>query len=618
MTTLIASEREDHQTHGHRLPALDGLRGLAVLAVMAFHTDSTWLAGGYLGVDVFFVLSGFLIADILYRQFSAHGRQGLSGFWLRRARRLAPALLVLIAVLSVQRILAPGPGEYDRGPFLAALTYTTNWYEIVRGGTYFGQFGPSSPLLHTWSLAIEEQFYIAFPLVLLGILAVTRRRRAVAVSVGILAVASMVTMLVLTLRGASELRVYMGTDTRAQALLVGAALGIGVGRYGSTGRSTRRETAGWAGLAVLGVTMMAASSPAVLYRGGFAVQAIATAMVIMAALRVGSLQRALSWRPLVWIGTVSYSVYLWHYPIFGWIQGHDAKTAPIGAQVWSIVVTLGIAYLSARFVERPFLRGRFVSWPVARQWLVYAGATALIAVTTLMPAGAFSETKPMQWPATQDLPRSALIMGDSTAFGLDLFFPSDRLPGITHGGTYELGCGFSALPYSFRGGVEDVQRCQVWRERAADYVASEKPEVTVIQSHAWVAFDRVVDGVAKPPGSPEFDEDFKATLRDAIAVGGDDGRIPVYVLKIGCLAPMYDAEIIGDPQRIRIINGLIDDVVQQSPAAHAVDTSDVTCRNGKPVEMSNNPRYRDDGIHWTPKGAEVVWNKLALEMAQQP
>lgn len=615
--TVVAVERHDGEvTNRRRLPALDGLRGLAVLAVVFFHTDSHWLAGGYLGVDVFFVLSGFLIADILYRELRTRGSRALPGFWLRRVRRLGPALLVLVAVVSLQRILAPEPGNSSAGPILAAISYTTNWFEIARGGTYFGEFGPNSPLLHTWSLAIEEQFYLAFPLILFGFLAMTRTRKRLAYCMVGLAMLSAVWMAFLAIRGASELRLYMGTDTRAQALLVGAALGLAVGRGGPVARSRTLDLTGWAGLAVLAVTVLVAGSPSSLYLGGFALQAVATAFVISAALRAGSVQSMLSWRPLVWVGTISYSAYLWHFPVFAWIQDQDDAVAPIGTQLWSVVLTLLIAFCSQRFVERPFLQGWIVRWPAIRQWSIYLAASLLLACSTLAPADAFSKSEPMQWPAREALPDSVLIMGDSTAFGLDVFFPANRLPGVLHKGTYELGCGFSALPYSFRGGVADVARCQGWGERTEQSVLEHSPEAAVIQSHAWVAFDRVKDGNAYGPGTPVFDGDFAQTLREAIRIGGDDGRIPVYVLKIGCPAPLFDSEVVGDPQRVMIINALIDRVVAGSPNSSAVQTADVTCRNGRPVEEGKDPGYRDDGMHWTPHGSEVMWNKLAWAMTR--
>jgi hypothetical protein len=206
-------------------------------------------------------------------------------------------------------------------------------------------------------------------------------------------------------------------------------------------------------------------------------------------------------------------------------------------------------------------------------------------------------------------------MGDSTAYGLDLFFPQDSLPQMRRAGTYQLGCGFSRLAYRYEERVADVQHCQGWEQRTRDHVALHRPDATVIQSHAWVLFDRSVDGVDHPPGSAVFASDFVDSLRTAVAVGGSDGSVPVFIVKIGCLAPVFHEEILGDPARTRIVNALIDEVAASMPNTHVVESSDVTCRDGRAVERSgSNPRYRDDGMHWTRTGAEVMWNRIAWAM----
>ncbi|MCB0922793.1 MAG: acyltransferase, partial [Actinobacteria bacterium] len=211
--------------------SLDGLRGVAVLAVMLFHTASSPLSGGFLGVDVFFTLSGFLIAGILVRQWDQNGMIVLSVFWLRRARRLAPALLLLLTALATARLAIPQlDSSAWRMDILAALTYTTNWFQIVSGGDYFAQFGMRSPLMHTWSLAIEEQFYVLFAILIFVLVARLSRTRLVVVLCA-LAITSAIWMA--WLGSHNPTWAYYGTWSRVQALLIGAALGILVQSWAS-------------------------------------------------------------------------------------------------------------------------------------------------------------------------------------------------------------------------------------------------------------------------------------------------------------------------------------------------------------------------------------------------
>ena len=206
------------------------------------------------------------------------------------------------------------------------------------------------------------------------------------------------------------------------------------------------------------------------------------------------------------------------------------------------------------------------------------------------------------------------MMGDSTAFGLDLFFPHDRYPDVRTGGTWTFGCGFSALPYRNSFGVMTVDRCQDWAERTRAEVAATSPEAVVIQDHTWSLFDRVVGGVDSPPGSPAFDRDFTETLREAIEIAGRAGQARVYVIKIGCQFNEREAAVIEDQTRIATVNNLIDQVVSAFPNATAVDSAGLTCRGGRPVERVADTGIREDGVHWSRAGAEKMWNVLAQKM----
>ena len=208
-------------------PGLDGLRALAVAAVILYHGQVSWAKGGFLGVDVFFVLSGFLITSLLLTEHEKTGRIGLTAFWSRRARRLLPALFLVLAAVALYAVVWAQPSELGtiRGDGLASLLYVSNWKFIYTGASYFQAFQSPSPLTHTWSLAIEEQWYLLWPLAVILMMRVFRgnRKTMTAAIVG-LALASATLMAVLFHPGSDPSRVYYGTDTRSQALLVGAAL----------------------------------------------------------------------------------------------------------------------------------------------------------------------------------------------------------------------------------------------------------------------------------------------------------------------------------------------------------------------------------------------------------
>ena len=234
------------QSDQRYMPGLDGLRALAVLAVIAFHEQFSWAPGGLLGVGVFFTLSGYLITDLLLSQFRTQGKMRLGQFWMRRARRLLPALFVMLAVVTAWVSIADRARLASlRGAVAAASGYYSNWYFIGTHSSYFARFAPPQPLDHLWSLAVEEQFYLIWPwLLLLGILVIRKRPRAVswlALPTLALAAASAVAMLMLYQPGYDPTRIYEGTDTRASGLLIGAALAMiwSSARAAKAGRACR-------------------------------------------------------------------------------------------------------------------------------------------------------------------------------------------------------------------------------------------------------------------------------------------------------------------------------------------------------------------------------------------
>jgi peptidoglycan/LPS O-acetylase OafA/YrhL len=352
-----------------RLPGLDGLRALAITAVLVFHLDATWLPGGFLGVDVFFVVSGFLITTLLVRERVRTGRIDLRGFWTRRARRLLPALLlcvpasVLLARLSEGDLLV-GIGRQVAG----AATFTSNWLEIGAGSDYFASTSPQL-FMNLWSLAVEEQFYLLWPLAVLVLVRVVQRpeaRAAAALGLGLLSAA----LMAVRLDPESPTRVYLGTDTHVMGLMLGAALAFAwsaphrAWTTGPTWAAQRRRVAA-AALATLGVLLVLGSETSALtFRGGILLASLATtALVLVVVERPGRLRAVLEVPVARWVGARSYGIYLWHWPVF-LVVGQDLPVARGGTtyvltRLWCVVVTLVVADLSFRFVEVPVRRHGF-------------------------------------------------------------------------------------------------------------------------------------------------------------------------------------------------------------------------------------------------------------------
>ena len=375
------------------MPGLDGLRAIAVLSVIAFHEQFSWAPGGMLGVGVFFTLSGYLITDLLLNRWHSTGGVQLGKFWLARARRLLPALFVMLAVVTAWVTLLDRARLGNlRGAVAAAATYSSNWYLIIQGQSYFSRFAPPQPLDHLWSLAVEEQFYLIWPWLLLAGLICLRSRtvaavRWLALPTLALAAASAVAMYVLYHPAVDPTRVYEGTDTRACGLLIGAALAMVLpstvaSRMGKTWTRVLDALA-LTGLIVIAlmIGLVGQFSP-FLYRGGIVLLSFATAAVVAAAACPASWVGAeLGWRPLRWLGVRSYGIYLWHYPVIVLTSPANA-TENLPRAAAQIAASIVIAALSWKFIEEPVRHGA-----IARAWKrLRSGRLASLGVSRLTAA----------------------------------------------------------------------------------------------------------------------------------------------------------------------------------------------------------------------------------------
>lgn len=390
------------------IPALDGLRALAVIAVVIYHMNATALQSGLLGVTIFFVLSGYLITGLLIREWSTTKKINLPQFWLRRVRRLFPAIVfVLLGTIVLTGVFAPDMLTKLRNDIVAALLFFTNWWYIFQDVSYFEAMGAPSPVTHFWSLAIEEQFYLIWPPLLLLLFSKRVKKRHIQLGLLVAAIASAAAMAILYSPQADPSRVYYGTDTRAFSLLIGAFLAFefpparvnGHGRQGFTARD-RKIALGVGSAALAGILVMMVAvngySP-FLYYGGIALLSLLTgALIITLADGRSPLARFFALRPLVWIGKLSYSIYLWHYPLLLLMnpQNFTGET-PWFAYVGQALVILAASAISYYVVETPLRKGaigkaikgirekQFTAGEYALHHAVQLGAGCILAVAAV-------------------------------------------------------------------------------------------------------------------------------------------------------------------------------------------------------------------------------------------
>ncbi|MBV9425812.1 MAG: acyltransferase family protein [Solirubrobacterales bacterium] len=405
----LRSSREPASPYSPELPyapGLDGVRAIAVAAVLFYHARVSWLPGGFLGVDVFFVLSGYLITSLLLAQYRRIGHIDLGRFWLGRARRLLPAAILVIAVCVVigMVFLRSDLGKV-RSDALASLFYVNNWHQILASHSYFAAFSRPSLLQHYWSLSVEEQFYLVWPLVLAGGLAISRRAWVVWGTL-VAAAVSITLMALLYHTGTDPSRVYYGTDTRAAPLMIGAIMAFGwpLGRMRArVGRAAPALLDG-VGIGALIALVLVMHSwrdfDPFLYHGGFLIVALLAATLVAVAVHPAStLGVVLGGRAMRWIGQRSYGIYLWHWPVMALTRpGIDLTWSSWIVVPMQIAITLVLAALSFRYVEMPVRRGQ--AWRALRAWLdrirprqrltagvaIAAAGSGLIATVALLPA----------------------------------------------------------------------------------------------------------------------------------------------------------------------------------------------------------------------------------------
>ncbi len=622
---------------------------------MGYHAGVTWLPGGLLGVDVFFVLSGFLITSLLLTEYRNTGRINLLGFWGRRARRLLPAMAVLLgAMIAWAAYVAPATSRASlRGDALSTLGYAANWRFIVSGQGYFDHFGPQSPLLHTWSVSVEEQFYLLWPLLLLLVL--RWRRRGVFTLAFLGGTASALLMLMLSLHGTSPDRLYYGTDTRALPLLLGCVLAAlrppeGFAAKISAMRSEARAVSLRAVIQLLGIAGAAGlvycwlevpDRSTWLYRGGFAVVAVSAAGVVLSCADAprGPLAWFLSLRPLRYIGAISYGLYLYHWPIFQYLT--HKRTGLSGAELLGarFGATFAVAVLSYHLLEQPIRRGALSARKLRRRMpnplakaalpaislLVVASLVTGLVLTTqasatqITKAGGSPEPVPSVQPpapkppklnsaqlAALNRPVRILIEGDSLA--------STLATGVGDEGqkyNYQsfnlglLGCGLATGgPFrDDRGELMPQDNCANWPQKRADDVRVYDPDVVLFLAGRWEVLDRVHNGVWTHVGNPDYDAYLAQQMDLAIATperGRRQGR--------AADDPVLRAAGAARRQPLRLLRPGARDPLQPAPA-----------RGGRPAsEAGDRARSRQAADPARVVHADHQWDHRAVRRRRAP
>lgn len=366
--------RPINKNHNY-VSGLDGLRTLAVAVVVLYHLNIQGFVGGLMGVGVFFTLSGYLITTNLMRSWDKRGNLGLKTFWLRRFRRLMPAvILTLIAVLILTAALERQNLKQHSLEALSSMLYVNNWHMIFQEKSYFDNFGGPSPLSHMWSLSVEEQFYLVWPLLLLLLLVVLRSRFVAMVATLVITVASFVLMWVLADPTMDNTRAYEGTDTRAGGLLLGAALAIWLSSRRHKNQQTKPDLQianvfGLVGVAgIIALVLLVPQESMFLYRGGLALLSVASLMAIFSVLHPESVwSKVLGWGPIRWLGERSYGIYLWHMPVIAFMPQAWLEENKLWASVITVAVSVAIAALSWTLVEDPIRKHGVI--PPIKAWM---------------------------------------------------------------------------------------------------------------------------------------------------------------------------------------------------------------------------------------------------------
>ena len=644
------------------IPALDGLRAIAVVLVLAQHGGIPGMGGGFLGVDVFFVLSGFLITSLLLDELGRAGRIDLTGFWIRRARRLLPALVLMVLAVGAARELLPAQTLTGlRDDALAAFLWVANWRFVAQKTDYFTQGAPASPLQHAWSLGVEEQYYFVWPILLIGVtllLAARAKRYFRRATVGgvrftIFVIATLGTLAsavlaVVLASDANRDRVYFGTDTRVEALLIGsAASALLVRDWPSLNRGWCLIRSRWGrrvaralpviGLAGLAAATHYATGSAGEFRHGLLIAVAVAAVLVVAPVTLeqrGAIARILALPPLVWLGAISYGVYLWHWPIFLALSGEHTGLSGLSLFAARCGATLAVAAASWWLIEQPIRRWRpsgVPLLPLAAATVASAAAVTLMVIPvntgpglreTGLPPGLSAVAAVSPSPPGNSHPRprdpkrpfTVSVFGDSIGWTWMHYLPPT--PGFAFLDHTVIGCSLvRGTPYRYIGQtLEQRAECDTWPSRWSTQVSQDQPDVALLVIGRWETVDRVNEGQWTHIGDPTFDAYLNAELERALTIAGSTGvRVVVASVPYSRDGERPDGRLYPEdqPDRVNQWNTMLRNTVGHHSGAQILDLNKKLCPDGVYTAKVDGIKVRSDGVHLTPEG--VKWLTPWLE-----
>ncbi|GAA3548021.1 membrane protein [Aeromicrobium flavum] len=613
-------------------PALDGLRAVAILGVLVFHLDENLLPGGWLGVDLFFVLSGFLITQLLITEQDRWGRISLVRFWGARMRRLLPSLLTVLLAVAVASWIWTVPGRRSAVAWdiVSSLFYVSNWRFMLGDEQYFEELALPSPVRHTWSLSIEEQFYLVFPLLLIAVAVVVRTRRRQAAVFALLAVASAGTMASGYVNGAEITDLYYSTFTRGFELLIGvcAALLLGRSAFAERPASHARDALAWAGLlSVVAAMALLSSDSGVVFTGGLVVVCVSALVAILGAAggRPGTFTKVLGSPVPRFLGLISYPLYLWHWPIIVFLRPDTTPLDGLALDLVRVGLSVLLAWLTYRYVEAPIrgrrpifggsLRGVSRAVTVVAAPLVVAGAVVVAHSQPLhddvAAPPASSNQRPLDLtptPYTAEARRSAMLLGNSIPFSLYRNVATREFRQLSLSESTHFGCDPFELQKVVDGEpTEPTRSCTDWRRTWPDAVEANRPDVLLFFIPQTFVSDLVRDDEVATFGTSRHDEFIRGAL-DEVAAKSRDAR-SIAVSTLACHHIPYDnpeAQQVSDVRRVRAVNAVVADWAAEKDVP-IIDSFATLCPGGtyQPL-LGDDPLY-EDGLHFTSESAPLVW-----------
>lgn len=624
-------------------PALDGLRAVAVLGVLVYHVRPSLLPGGWLGVDVFFVLSGYLITSLLVAEYRNWQSISLREFWLRRARRLLPALIVVIGAVLLTGAFLTLPDRRDdlARDSVAALFYVANWRFLLSDEAYFAGLASPSPLRHMWSLGVEEQFYILFPLLFIVLVRVLRSVRLRAILLLVLAVASAVLMALLHDPGIDPSRVYYGTDTRAFELLLGGACAVVVKGRGDIPKTLPISIDRWARrlapialLAVLVAMVFVTEDDSFAFEGGLFALALSTLIVIVAAASPNgsATQRILSAEPLRRIGLISYGLYLWHWPVVVFATSNLLGYEGLALQIIQVGISLALAQGSYVLIERPIRTGGFGALvpraPVVGRLIAVLAVAAVAIGIAFVPRTTSTVASPPQLggdltitaPAyrAHGATRTVLLVGNSVPESLFVTLEPGRYPDLDVRSYTRVGC--ELLEHARINNDRPQQptnECVDWLAGLDVAVDRAEPDVALVFLSHTMLTDREVDGRTLTFGSAEHNNYLESQWTRIADRLRSAGARHVVLMNLAChRIPLLrdDTEVsrTNDDQLVEQLNALAERWSAGNRVEY-VDEYSLLCGSGYSDRVNGTTLY-SDYMHFTTQSSAHFWAWLAPQL----